>query len=168
MHSALWRQQQGWCGPWWKWVWHPCSSLIWFAGLVARIFFSFISSRDSWFLMSIPGLSFNLGTCHTFLLKCECITFISKNVFILFLHLDYVLCGYNSFLEIIYSLIIFKILLFSPNFLCCSWEICHLIPDIYFLIFLSWNSWPFLFISGVLKFHNNIPSVGPSVVFARQ
>ena len=23
-HSALWRQPRGWCGPWWKWVWHPC------------------------------------------------------------------------------------------------------------------------------------------------
>ena len=24
LHSALWRQPWGWCGPWWKWVWHPC------------------------------------------------------------------------------------------------------------------------------------------------
>ena len=23
LHSALWRQPRGWCGPWWKWVWHP-------------------------------------------------------------------------------------------------------------------------------------------------
>ena len=22
LHSALWRQLRGWCGPWWKWVWH--------------------------------------------------------------------------------------------------------------------------------------------------
>ena len=22
--SALWRQPRGWCGPQWKWVWHPC------------------------------------------------------------------------------------------------------------------------------------------------
>ena len=22
-HSALWRQPRGWCGPQWKWVWHP-------------------------------------------------------------------------------------------------------------------------------------------------
>ena len=22
--SALWRQLWGWCGPQWKWVWHPC------------------------------------------------------------------------------------------------------------------------------------------------
>ena len=21
--TALWRQPRGWCGPWWKWVWHP-------------------------------------------------------------------------------------------------------------------------------------------------
>ena len=23
LHLALWRQPRGWCGPWWKWVWHP-------------------------------------------------------------------------------------------------------------------------------------------------
>ena len=23
LYSALWRQPQGWCGPQWKWVWHP-------------------------------------------------------------------------------------------------------------------------------------------------
>ena len=23
LHSALWRQLRGWCGPRWKWVWHP-------------------------------------------------------------------------------------------------------------------------------------------------
>ena len=23
-HSALWRQPQGWRGPRWRWVWHPC------------------------------------------------------------------------------------------------------------------------------------------------
>ena len=23
LHSVLWRQPQGWYGPWWKWVWHP-------------------------------------------------------------------------------------------------------------------------------------------------
>ena len=22
--SALWKQPRGWCGPQWKWVWHPC------------------------------------------------------------------------------------------------------------------------------------------------
>ena len=25
LHSALWRQSQGWCGPRWEWVWHPWS-----------------------------------------------------------------------------------------------------------------------------------------------
>ena len=24
LHLFLWRQLQGWSGPWWKWVWHPC------------------------------------------------------------------------------------------------------------------------------------------------
>ena len=24
LHLALWKQLQGWWGPWWKWVWHPC------------------------------------------------------------------------------------------------------------------------------------------------
>ena len=24
LHLALWRQSWGWCGPRWKWVWHPC------------------------------------------------------------------------------------------------------------------------------------------------
>ena len=23
LHSALWRQPRGWCGPWWEWIWHP-------------------------------------------------------------------------------------------------------------------------------------------------
>ena len=23
LHSALWRQLWGWCGPWWNWVWNP-------------------------------------------------------------------------------------------------------------------------------------------------
>ena len=23
LHSALWGPLQSWCGPWWKWVWHP-------------------------------------------------------------------------------------------------------------------------------------------------
>ena len=23
LHSALWRRPRGWCGPQWKWVWHP-------------------------------------------------------------------------------------------------------------------------------------------------
>ena len=27
LRSALWRQPRGWCGPWWKWLWHLCS--IW-------------------------------------------------------------------------------------------------------------------------------------------
>ena len=26
LHSAFWRQPWGWCGPRWKWVWHPCSN----------------------------------------------------------------------------------------------------------------------------------------------
>ena len=25
LHLALWRQSQGWCDPWWKWVWRPWS-----------------------------------------------------------------------------------------------------------------------------------------------
>ena len=25
LHVALWRQLWGWCGPQWKWVWHPWS-----------------------------------------------------------------------------------------------------------------------------------------------
>ena len=25
LHSALWRRPQGWCGPQWNWVWHPCA-----------------------------------------------------------------------------------------------------------------------------------------------
>ena len=24
LHLALWKQPWGWCGPWWKWIWHPC------------------------------------------------------------------------------------------------------------------------------------------------
>ena len=24
LRLALWRQLWGWCGLWWKWVWHPC------------------------------------------------------------------------------------------------------------------------------------------------
>ena len=27
LQLALWRQLQDWCGPRWKWVWHPCSIL---------------------------------------------------------------------------------------------------------------------------------------------
>ena len=30
LHSALWRQLRGWCGPQWKWVWYSCYRLkIW-------------------------------------------------------------------------------------------------------------------------------------------
>ena len=27
-HLALWRQPRGWCGPGWKWVWHPCLKIL--------------------------------------------------------------------------------------------------------------------------------------------
>ena len=36
LHSALWRQLQGWCGPWWKWVWYPLSNLSYNA-LVSKV-----------------------------------------------------------------------------------------------------------------------------------
>ena len=26
LHSAVWRQPWGWCGLWWKWVWHHCAN----------------------------------------------------------------------------------------------------------------------------------------------
>jgi len=46
---ALWGQPWGWCGPWWKWVWHPCS----------KPFFSIwhIEPPDPYFLPPWPGIS---------------------------------------------------------------------------------------------------------------
>ena len=37
LHLALWRHPQGWCGPRWKWVWHPCHK-PWGKGLPIHIF----------------------------------------------------------------------------------------------------------------------------------
>ena len=30
LDSAFWRQLRGWCGPWWKWVWRPCSRIFFY------------------------------------------------------------------------------------------------------------------------------------------
>ena len=39
-HSAIWRQLQGWCGPWWKWVWHSWSTVFFFFFLFIPFQFS--------------------------------------------------------------------------------------------------------------------------------
>lgn len=84
----------------------------------------------------------------------------------------YVFCGYNSYLKIIYSFSILKFCCFSLISLVALEK-----SAIRFLTFcvkseilkkVSFHeTWPLLFISGVLKFHNKMPRAGPYAVFAR-
>ena len=51
LHSAFWRQIWGWCGPQWKWVWHPWSRVL-FCSFLWDIFLCFLilSVNLYWFL----------------------------------------------------------------------------------------------------------------------
>ena len=36
LRLTLWRQPQSWCGPRWKWVWHPCYTIAGISTLLFR------------------------------------------------------------------------------------------------------------------------------------
>ena len=50
LHSALWRQLWGWCGPLWKWAWHPYPRFI----LDLR-YRKAESSTNSWSFKALTG-----------------------------------------------------------------------------------------------------------------
>ena len=67
LHSALWRQPQGWCDPQWKWVWHPCPVRMnyWFINVDGAQFRQLV---DIWSLecclIGIHGWSLRLKSWH--------------------------------------------------------------------------------------------------------
>ena len=47
LHLALWRQPRGWCGPRWKWVWHPWLRVLNLKKIIIRnLYYRKISVRE--------------------------------------------------------------------------------------------------------------------------